>query len=64
MKIKWRNATAVSLTYMPDSKKESENELRLTGASEACARSVFMFVCCNDAERENSGQTSTINNLD
>lgn len=56
---------------MPDSKEESENELKLeqlysdlTGASEACARSVFMFVCCNDAEREDSGETSTINNRD
>ena len=46
---------------MSDSKEDSEDEARLeklyselTGASEACARNVFMFVCCNDAESERS----------
>jgi hypothetical protein len=56
---------------MPDLKEDSEDESKLerlysqlTGASEACARSVFMFVCCDDAERENCAHTSAINGLD
>jgi hypothetical protein len=52
-------------------KNEQEDEPRLellyselTGASEACARSVFMFVCWSDAECENPKNTSTAEKLD
>lgn len=32
----------------------------LTGASEACARSVFMFVCCLDAENESRDESASV----
>jgi hypothetical protein len=52
-------------------KNEQEDEPRLellyselTGASEACARSVFMFVCWSDAECETPKYTSLAQKLD
>ena len=52
-------------------KKEQEDEPRLellyselTGASEACARSVFMFVCWSDAECETPKSNSPAEKLD
>jgi hypothetical protein len=50
---------------------ENEDEPRLeslyselTGASEACARSVFMFVCWSDAECETPKSASPAEKLD
>jgi hypothetical protein len=52
-------------------KNEQEDEPRLellyselTGASEACARSVFMFVCWSDAESETPRYISAANKFD
>jgi hypothetical protein len=52
-------------------KNEQEDEPRLemlyselTGASEACARSVFMFVCWSDAESETPQYISAANKFD
>jgi len=47
--------------------REDETELErlyseLTGASEACARSVFMFVCSKDAENEPGGESPAVSN--
>jgi hypothetical protein len=45
---------------MRQSNNEAEVESRLetlySGASEACARSVFMFVCSDDAESESGSE--------
>jgi hypothetical protein len=56
---------------MRHSNNEKEDEPRLeslyselTGASEACARSVFMFVCWSDAECESPKYTSPVENFD
>ncbi len=52
-------------------KNEQEDEPRLellyselTGASEACARSVFMFVCWSDAECQTPDKNSRANKFD
>jgi hypothetical protein len=52
-------------------KNEQDDEPRLellyselTGASEACARSVFMFVCWSDAECEKAETTSRSEKFD
>jgi hypothetical protein len=54
-----------SLVIRRDLAKQREDETdsehlysELTGASEACARSVFMFVCSEDAENESGGESS------
>jgi hypothetical protein len=56
---------------MPQLKNEQEDEPRLetlyselTGASEACARSVFMFVCWSDAECESPKYSSPAEKFD
>lgn len=47
------------LAQQREDETESEHLYsELTGASEACARSVFMFVCCDDAESESGGEFS------
>jgi hypothetical protein len=59
------------LVRMRDLNNEREDEPRLeslyselTGASEACARSVFMFVCSPDAESETPDKNSPANKFD
>jgi hypothetical protein len=42
--------------------KKSGALAKVTGTSEACARSVFMFVCTDDAESESGGDFSAASN--
>jgi hypothetical protein len=58
-----------SLIPMRDLAKQRQDETdlehlysELTGASEACARSVFMFVCSDDAECESDGESPAASN--
>jgi hypothetical protein len=59
------------LMRMRQLKNEQEDEPRLeslyselTGACEACARSVFMFVCWSDAECEKPKNNCSAEKLD